>query len=101
MTANLAKTRGPVLQNTHQRVKDLTQDTTQRRNGESKLCLSFNYYAQEICETKMLLVCKPLAQGHIVPEMLEATVYERKQATCFQSPKQVCLTQLYQMSLIT
>ena len=39
--------------------------------------LSFNYYALEIHETKMPLICKPLAQGQIVPEMLEAVVYGR------------------------
>ena len=42
----------------------------------------------------MPLICKPLAQGQMVPEMLEVVVYRRPQATCFYSSKQVCLTPL-------
>ena len=33
----------------------------------------------------MPLICKPLAQGQILPEMLEATVYGRQQTAGFHS----------------
>lgn len=44
---------------------------------EPTLHFKFNYYVLEIFETRMPLIYKPLVQGLIVPEMLEATVYGR------------------------
>lgn len=39
--------------------------------------LSFNCCVLKIHETKMPLICKSLAQGQRVPELLEAVVYGR------------------------
>lgn len=63
--------------------------------------LHFNYYALEIQEAEMPLICKPFARGHIVPEMLVVLVYGRQQTICFHSAKQVYLTRLHQACLIT
>lgn len=55
----------------------------------AKVTFCFNYYVWEIHETKVPLVCNPLTEGQIIPEMLETFVYGRYQATCFHSPKQI------------
>ena len=51
----------------------------------------------------MPLICKPLAQGQTVPEMLKEMLsfMEDNRPHVFHSPKQVCLTHLHWMCLIT
>lgn len=69
------------------RVRRPNQELQNHKLQMQKPQLHFHYHASEIHETKMPPACEPLAQGQVVPEVLE--VIGDNKPHVFQFPKQI------------